>query len=200
MDRGTHAGHTPSPPPPPQVALDLLLEMNPDVKGEYRVASPLGLVKDEPAFFKQFNIVVATQLAGEDATALATLLQEQGVPLVLARSYGLLGYVRTVVAEHTVWEVKAFSSVEDLRIANPFPALRALSDSVDAGVADELEHGHVPYIVLLIKALDRWRAAVSAAAPPAACPRPPHSCTIAPRSTAARRPRRAPTRRRSAQP
>lgn len=45
--------------------------------------------------------------------------RELGVPLLCARSYGLVGYVRASLPEHCVVESKPDNTIEDLRRA-PF--------------------------------------------------------------------------------
>lgn len=40
----------------------------------------------------------------------------------------------------------------------PFPALRDFAVSLDLAPLDSQEHGHVPYVVLLIKALEAWKS------------------------------------------
>ena len=48
----------------------------------------------------------------------------------------------------------------DLAICEPWPALRAYVDSVDLDALDFHAHRLVPYVVLLIKAVDMFKAAV----------------------------------------
>ena len=151
--------------PRAQAALELLLELNDDVKGAWRQADPAALAASEPAFFAQFSLVVATQMADAALLPLADLLYAARVPLIVARSYGLLGYYRAVVPEHTVVESKPDAQTEDLRIAHPFPALRAYVDGIDLAGLDDMTHGHVPYVALLAKAVDAWRAQQQQAQP-----------------------------------
>lgn len=49
---------------------------------------------------------------------------------------------------------------DDLRLTDPFPGLRKLVDSIDLDSLSRAKHAHVPYIVILLKALDRWREKV----------------------------------------
>jgi amyloid beta precursor protein binding protein 1 len=58
-------------------------------------------------------------------------------------------------------ESKPDSFVVDLRIHEPFPELRKYADSIDLSTATQMAHKHIPYVVLLIKALDAWRNTVS---------------------------------------
>lgn len=186
----------------PQVTLELLLEMNDDVKGACVIRDPMELLASDPGFFSGFSLVIATQLSEDEAVRLDSVLRARGVPLLLARSYGLLGSVRLEKAEHRVVESRLDSEVVDLRIRNPFPALRAYVDSLNmsssspstssghgaaadadadaasagggagAGAAasssaaasscgaplDDMTFRHVPYVAILMKVLDKWKA------------------------------------------
>ena len=86
------------------------------------------------------------------------------IPLVVVRSYGLIGTVRLQVRYHPIIESKPDNSVPDLRIINTqsmdesclFPPLRNLVDKIHLEELDSQTHGHVPYVIILVKALDRW--------------------------------------------
>ena len=54
--------------------------------------------------------------------------RELGVPLLLARSYGLVGYLRASLPEHCVVESKPDNSVEDLRRAACRQSLACFQD------------------------------------------------------------------------
>jgi len=97
------------------------------------------------------------------------------IPLVVVRSYGLIGTVRTQVRYHPIIESKPDHSVPDLRIINTqrkdegssclFPTLRKFADQIHLEKLDSQAHGHVPYVVLLVQALDQWMAKHSAGLP-----------------------------------
>ena len=55
---------------------------------------------------------------------------------------------------------------EDLRLEDPFPALKKFFDSIDLEKLDFKTHSHVPYVVILYKALKQWQAPTF--------PSPPH--------------------------
>jgi len=94
------------------------------------------------------------------------------IPLVVVRSYGLIGTVRIQVQYHPIIESKPDHSVPDLRIINAFkndtisssssssrclfPTLRNFADEIHLETLDSQSHSHVPYVVILIKALDLW--------------------------------------------
>jgi amyloid beta precursor protein binding protein 1 len=70
------------------------------------------------------------------------------------RQYGLIGTLRVFKAENTVIESKPDQvQIDDLRLANPFPSLKEYADSFKFEELDSQEHGHVPYSVILIRAL-----------------------------------------------
>ena len=77
--------------------------------------------------------------------------------LQTVRSYGLIGTSTLSIPEHLILHAKTDDAREDLRIGAPFPALRSYVDAVNLQSLDELEFGHIPLLVLLIKALDEWR-------------------------------------------
>jgi len=94
------------------------------------------------------------------------------IPLVLVRSYGLLGTVRVQIRDRPIIESKPENMVEDLRLAScsegrgggggcGFSELWDLAEGIDLDALDERDHGHVPFVVILLKALDRWRMDVT---------------------------------------
>lgn len=114
----------------------------------------------EPGFFQQFNLVIASNVADPHLTQLATVCGAYTVPLIAVRSCGLAGYVRLQVTAHEVVESRPESEAPDLRLSRPFPALAALAQRCDLASLDSLEHSHVPYPLLLIKALQLWKSQV----------------------------------------
>jgi len=77
--------------------------------------------------------------------------------LIAVSSLGYVGKIRLYKAEHCVIETKPDNELGDLRLTDPFPELRKFADSIDLTSLDQLQHGHVPYVVVLIQALDHWR-------------------------------------------
>ena len=147
--------------PRAQVVADLLQEMNPDVQNCTALqVQPSDLISNEPSFFSAFSIVIGTQLREGSARGLAKICTAAGIPLVLAHSYGLLGYVRCCVPEHCIVEAKPEPTpLEDLRLANPWPELLEFSESIGLETMQEHEHGHVPYAVVLLQLAQVWRKA-----------------------------------------
>jgi len=85
--------------------------------------------------------------------------------LFVVRAYGFLGYLRIVTPEHAIVESHPEEPEEDLRLANPFPALTAFSQSVNLSQLDSHLHSHVPYVVLLLQNTQKWTAEHGGAVP-----------------------------------
>jgi hypothetical protein len=51
-------------------------------------------------------------------------------------------------------------SLIDLRVHAPFPALLAFAESFDYEKMDSMEHGHIPAVIILVKALEAWKSTV----------------------------------------
>lgn len=151
--------------PRAKAALELLVEMNDDVKGNFVFRDPMDIVTTESSFFAPFTLVIATQMPEDSLKKVASVLWQHNVPLMVVRSYGLIGYLRLVKPEHCIVESKLEASKPYLRIGGPWPALRAYADAIDLAGLDDMTHAHVPYVALLVKALDQFRGQHGGQAP-----------------------------------
>uniref|UniRef100_A0A8C0EDL1 NEDD8-activating enzyme E1 regulatory subunit n=1 Tax=Bubo bubo TaxID=30461 RepID=A0A8C0EDL1_BUBBB len=120
-----------------QSATELLQELNTDVSGNFVEESPEKLLDNDPSFFRRFNLVVATQLPESTLLRLAELLWNSNIPLLVCRTYGLVGYMRVIIKEHTVVESHPDNTLEDLRLDKPFPELREHIQSYDLDHMDK---------------------------------------------------------------
>ncbi|KAJ1620086.1 hypothetical protein T492DRAFT_1080434 [Pavlovales sp. CCMP2436] len=139
----------------------LLQELNEHVRGSFVSENPGSLLRNNPGFLDEFNFIVATQLPEPTMRMLADACAERNLPLVVLRSYGLVGTVRVAVSEHTVVEAHPDNAPTDLRACAPFPELLAFVSERfgDLGKLTTAARKHVPYIVLLLHVLDLYRAA-----------------------------------------
>jgi len=48
----------------------------------------------------------------------------------------------------------------DLRIDSPFPELATYAKSFDFNTQDSMEFGHIPYVAILLKYMEEWKAEV----------------------------------------
>eukprot|EP00697_Spironema_sp_BW2_P003495 gnl/Spiro4/14648_TR7890_c0_g1_i1.p1 gnl/Spiro4/14648_TR7890_c0_g1~~gnl/Spiro4/14648_TR7890_c0_g1_i1.p1 ORF type:complete len:606 (+),score=152.23 gnl/Spiro4/14648_TR7890_c0_g1_i1:187-1818(+) len=133
-------------------------ELNPNVAYSHHVLNVVRLIHDRPAFFAPFSVVIATQLPNAAAVELARICSQHGIHLVLSRLSGLVGYFRIYTNELHVIQPKPDNPVHDLCLSNPFPELLAYVNSVDLERMDPHDLGSVPYAVILIKFLTKWKA------------------------------------------
>lgn len=137
----------------------LLTELNEDVEGSHIDEDPAKYIdsKDEE-FFKKFALIVAWDMTDAQMDNLTQVGDSLNVPLIFLRSYGMIGYLREYQREHTCIQSKpADKEIDDLRLAEPFEELEKYALDFDMAPLDSLQHGHVPYVVVLIKALHAWK-------------------------------------------
>ncbi|CEM23995.1 unnamed protein product [Vitrella brassicaformis CCMP3155] len=142
-----------------KAALKHLLELNPDVKGEAVQQSVTSLLEKDEGFFQQFTLIIAAQTPQRDAVALCELCHRYNKAFIHLRGVGFIGTIRLFAREHAVIETKNESDFGDLRLTEPFKELKSYAMSVDVSSSsmDEVKHAHVPYVVILLKALEQFR-------------------------------------------
>ncbi|TNN80482.1 NEDD8-activating enzyme E1 regulatory subunit [Liparis tanakae] len=118
--------------------------------------SPNKLLDNNPEFFNRFTIVIGVQLPESICLRLDSVLWSASVPFLVCKSYGLIGYMRLVVQEHSVIESHPDNALEDLRLHQPFPELKNHIQSYDLDSMDKKDHSHTPWIIIVAKHLDRW--------------------------------------------
>lgn len=136
---------------------NLISELNETVAISTCLESLSVILQSSNDYFNQFTVVIATGLPPAVLGELAALLWQRRVPLLIARSYGLLGYLRLVVDSHEVIESHPDNYHEDLRLDAPFSDLTDFADSIDLESLDNAEHSNVPYLIILYKYLQIWR-------------------------------------------
>ena len=103
------------------VACQMLLELNPDVAGDYIEESVETLIESNCSLFKNFTTVVAANVHNEKTLAkLSKITWDYNIPLILAYSIGFIGLIRVQVREHPVIEAHPDNTLEDLRLDRPF--------------------------------------------------------------------------------
>ncbi|XP_029031867.1 NEDD8-activating enzyme E1 regulatory subunit isoform X1 [Osmia bicornis bicornis] len=139
-----------------QVATQMLLELNSDVRGDYIDEEPEQLLYNSPDFFNNFTVVVATSLTEKSLILLSQRLWELNIPLIVCRSIGFIAYMRIQVKEHTIIETHPDNETPDLRLDKPFESLKHHLDSINLDEMSFKDHSHVPYLVILYKYLQKW--------------------------------------------
>ncbi|CEQ39396.1 SPOSA6832_00915, partial [Sporobolomyces salmonicolor] len=116
------------------------------------------LLSSSPTSIGSYSLIIAVDVPPAELLQLADEAWKQGVPLVKVQSCGFYGALRVQVEELPIVETHPESLI-DLRVHSPFPSLVAYAHSFDYATMDTAEHGHVPAVVILVKALEAWKAA-----------------------------------------
>ncbi|XP_075161303.1 nedd8-activating enzyme E1 regulatory subunit APP-BP1 [Haematobia irritans] len=130
--------------------MSLLQELNPDVNGDYVEESVDYLLDNRPAFFDDFDVVVASNLNEDSLLKLSNCLWEASVPLIYCRSLGFYGTIRLQIKEHCVVEAHPDNLQFDLRLERPFPSLKKHFETTNIT-------NKVPWLVVLNKYLEQWK-------------------------------------------
>ncbi|KAJ3214764.1 NEDD8-activating enzyme E1 regulatory subunit [Dinochytrium kinnereticum] len=137
-------------------AAELLGELNEEVAAHHSDEDPISIIESRPEFFKQFSIVISCNLPEGPLMKLADICWQYNVPLVVARTYGFVGYLRIVIPEHTVVETHPEQLI-DLRLDCPFEELLHFSQSINLNALDSMQFAHVPFPVILLQCLEEWK-------------------------------------------
>ena len=73
--------------------------MNREVLGDSLDESPEAILADKPDFFKNFSLVIATEMKEKSLAQLAKILWEANLPLMVVKAYGFVGYIRLQVSQ-----------------------------------------------------------------------------------------------------
>lgn len=118
----------------------------------------------EPSLLPAYSLVISVNASTKDTLALASACWSSGVPLITVRSSGFISSLRTQVGEVAFVETHPDSLV-DLRLDKPFPALLDYAKSLDVDAMDSAEHGHLPAVVIILRALEQYKASSDGALP-----------------------------------
>ncbi|KAH9896552.1 hypothetical protein C8Q73DRAFT_788897 [Cubamyces lactineus] len=146
--------------PRAQEAVPLLRELNDSVQGEAVLKDVKELLSTDQGkdWLSGFSIVIAHNLDKSTLEQLSTLLwsNPNGPPLITVRSAGFLAEFHIQYHEHCVSQSHS-ETAPSLRITRPFPALLEWARSLDLQNMDPTTHGHIPFVVILVRLVDEWR-------------------------------------------
>ncbi|KAI8092661.1 ThiF family protein [Halteromyces radiatus] len=143
--------------PKAQSVVHLLKELNEAVETHFVQKSPHDLLQHDPSFFSSFSLIVATNMHQTDISRLATLCEESNKILITVSCKGLFGLFRIQAPDHTIIETHP-ENVIDLRLTQPFPQLMEYVKTFDLDALDQTDHAHVPFIVILLIFVEKWKA------------------------------------------
>jgi len=139
----------------------LLQDHNDLVKGHAIVEDVATKLQKDPDFFTHFTHIIAANVGQNEVNQIAKIAWGKNIPFFIVESNGLVGYLRIQNPEHSIVESKMDNPFVDLRILETvdghWPELLEYSNKIDYNSLDSTEHAHVPFLVILIKALQEWR-------------------------------------------
>jgi len=152
--------------PRAETVCELLLEMNPDVRGHAVVEDPQKLIANNLKFFDSFTVVVATQIYGSAILELSKYLKAKDIVFINIRGNGLIGELRIQKEEHHIIESKPIDDRTDLYI-HPVQLARFeeldqylnsfdLLQRVDLDGTEGRLHTHVPCIAIITQFAQAW--------------------------------------------
>nr|XP_019015140.1 amyloid beta protein binding protein 1 [Kwoniella pini CBS 10737]OCF53921.1 amyloid beta protein binding protein 1 [Kwoniella pini CBS 10737] len=135
-----------------------LKELNPAVEGFAKTEDPSSLLVTDRDFFTSFTLIIASNIQPSLELQLADLLWQSGpdIPLIAIRNSGFVGRVEIQLREHSVVDTHP-DTTHTLRLDAPFAALEQHARSLDLATMDSMEHSHIPWVVLLVRAASIWR-------------------------------------------
>ncbi|EJD08513.1 uncharacterized protein FOMMEDRAFT_131246 [Fomitiporia mediterranea MF3/22] len=139
-------------------AVRLLRELNDSVEGEADTSHLASRLTDV-SYLSSFNLIIAHNLSESLLLPLTKLLWSDPTtlpPLITVRSAGFLADFHIQIHEHTIVDSHP-EGAPSLRLDKPFPALLEYARSLELETMDGTEHAHIPYAVILVRALDDWK-------------------------------------------
>ncbi|KAJ3192481.1 NEDD8-activating enzyme E1 regulatory subunit [Irineochytrium annulatum] len=119
---------------------------------------PVTLINTRPDFFHKFTVVITTSLPEAPLLTLGKICWEKKIPLVVVRTYGMVGYLRVSHTDEACTVVETHpEQVMDLRLDRPFDELKTFAESINMEKLGSMEHSHVPYPVILMQCLKTWK-------------------------------------------
>ena len=141
-----------------EIVLKNLLELNPDVKGNFINKNAKDYLEDEKNDFKSFTLLIGTNLLSEENNKLYSLAKKFNLRLVIVKNNGLMSYIRLYENYHGNMSLRLPDNpVKDFRLSCPWKELVDFAKSFELEKMDVIDHKNVPYFVILIKALEIYR-------------------------------------------
>ncbi|KAK5060195.1 hypothetical protein LTR84_010080 [Exophiala bonariae] len=146
--------------PRAEEATRLLLELNPDVSG-HSITSPLSEWLPVEGSLRPYSLILlSAPILPEFVQRIASYAHTSSIPLIYIQSAGFsasfsiqLPSEFPIVDNHPDPE-----TTQDLRLLAPWPELDAAVDALgDITNLSDHDHGHVPYILLLLHYLREWK-------------------------------------------
>ncbi|KAL2016155.1 hypothetical protein VTK56DRAFT_4123 [Thermocarpiscus australiensis] len=150
--------------PRSQSLTGLLMELNPEVQGTWYPNEDVKTLESLLANSSVFTVIMYTHpIRPEHLSRLEVYGQTHKTPLVAIHSAGFYSYFQINLpgAFPIVDTHPDETATTDLRLLTPWPELVAFARGLtkDIDNLDDFEHGHLPYVAILLHYLEEWKAA-----------------------------------------
>ncbi|EXJ94272.1 amyloid beta protein binding protein 1 [Capronia coronata CBS 617.96] len=139
----------------------LLSELNPDVTG-HAITAPLAEWLPVEGTLTPYNLIlVCAPVPTEILQRISFYALQNSIPTIYVQSVGFYAsFSIQLPAEFPIVDTHPDpESTQDLRLLAPWPELEAAVDSLgDISSLPDHDHGHIPYILLLLYYLRQWKA------------------------------------------
>ena len=141
--------------------LRLIQELNPDVSG-HAISQPLEDWLPQSESLRPYNLfILCAPLSRDILERICRYGSEESVPVIVVQSVGLYStFAVQLPSEFPIIDTHPDpDSIQDIRLISPWPELVAeakLQTSNLDSLSDH-DHGHVPYVPLLLYYLNQWK-------------------------------------------
>ncbi|KZF19311.1 ubiquitin-like activating enzyme [Xylona heveae TC161] len=140
---------------------ELLEELNPDVEGHY-IAESIENLLEKPDFLSPYTLILlVAPIPARLIDIICRTAHQTGTPVFYIHSVGFYAHFSLLLpsAFPIVDTHPDPASTTDLRLLEPWPELSALVEEKARNLDNlsDYEHGHVPYVLLLLYYLERWK-------------------------------------------
>ncbi|KAF7585996.1 hypothetical protein BBP40_009733 [Aspergillus hancockii] len=139
----------------------LLKELNPEVNGDFQTKSIEELLQQDSDFLSQHRLVlVSGPMKRSSLDSLCKAARELNIPVLYTRSVGFYSiFSLQLPALFPIAETHPDpETTQDLRLLNPWPELAEAAACIsNLDSLDDHQHGHVPYLLLLLHYLEKWK-------------------------------------------
>ncbi|KAK3318586.1 hypothetical protein B0H66DRAFT_516873 [Apodospora peruviana] len=148
--------------PRSQCVTELLLELNPEVQGDWYPKEDDATLESLLAASPMFTVIMYTNpVRAEYIHLFESYSRQHKTPLVAIHSAGFYSSFQLHLpgAFPIVDTHPDETATTDLRVLSPWSELGefARNMAIDIDKLDDHEHGHLPYVVLLIHFIDQWK-------------------------------------------
>ncbi|ETN41877.1 uncharacterized protein HMPREF1541_03816 [Cyphellophora europaea CBS 101466] len=139
----------------------LLQELNPDVTG-HSISEPLSEWLPRPDSLKPYNLIILCGPVAQDILQrFCNYASSASIPLIYIQSAGFYSsFSIQLPPEFPIVDTHPDpDSTQDLRLLKPWPELKQTVEKL-GNIKDmsDHDHGHIPYLLLLLYYLEEWRS------------------------------------------